>query len=120
MLMSMMIGAMPFQTDDTWPAGLLTIFNHARAKRTSSENRYYGPYDKLLNYCFGDSFTFYLAPQNPPRDDSWAVKAELRYRTDVQMCDKYAVMLDDCPFPRLWSLSLLGTFARVYCDDKAT
>jgi hypothetical protein len=110
------------------------------------ENRYYGPYDKLLNYCFGDSFTFYVAPQNPPRDDSrdaadfivflvvfdrndkpvlivevkddsWAQKAELRYRADVQMRSRYALMLDECPIPRLWGLSLLGTSMRVYCGD---
>jgi len=144
-----MVSAMPFQSDHGWPAGLLTIFNHARAKRTSFENRYYGPYDKLLNYCFGESFTFYVAPQNPPRDDSrdtvdfvvflvvfdnndrpvmivevkddsWAEKSELRYRADDQMRGRYALMLDDCPLPRLWGLSLLGTSARVYCGHKTT
>ncbi|KAK2467553.1 hypothetical protein APHAL10511_000408 [Amanita phalloides] len=137
---------MPFQSDQTWPGGLLTIFNHARANRTSFESRYYGPYDKLLNYCFGESFTFYVAPQNPPRDgsidfvvflvvfdsndrpvlivevkdDSWAEKAELRYRADDQMRGRYALMLDDCPLPSLWGLSLFGTSARVYCGDKTT
>ncbi|KAG8975423.1 hypothetical protein FRC05_005753 [Tulasnella sp. 425] len=138
---------MPFISADGWPVGLLTIFDHARAKRTSFESRYYGPYDKLLNYCFGDDFTFYVAPQNPPRDgsrdavdfivffvvfdsddkpvmvvevknDGWAEKAELRYRADSQMRDKYALMLDECPNLRLWGLSLLGTSVRVYCADK--
>lgn len=138
---------MPFLSADGWPAGLLTIFDHARAKRTSFESRYYGPYDKLLNYCFGDDFTFYVAPQNPPRDDGrdavdfivffvvfdsndkpvmvvevkddgWAEKAELRYRADSQMRDKYALLLEECPSPRLWGLSLLGTSARVYCANK--
>jgi hypothetical protein len=109
-------------------------------------NRYYGPYDKFLNYCFGESFTFYIAPQNPLRDDSrdsvvflvvfdskdrpvllvevkddsWAEKAKLRYCADDQIRSRYALMLDDCPLPRLWGLSLLGTSARVYCGDKAT
>ncbi|KAF9778251.1 hypothetical protein BJ322DRAFT_507481 [Thelephora terrestris] len=54
---------MPFSTDDSWPAGLLTIFEICRNKNKPLENRYYGPYDKLLNYCFGDSFTFFVAPQ---------------------------------------------------------
>jgi hypothetical protein len=144
-----MLAAMTFQTDEIWPTGLLTIFNHARAKRTTFENRYYGPYDKLLNYCFGESFAFYVAPQNPPRDDSrdtvdfivflivfdkddkpvlivevkddgWKEKAELRYRADEYMRGRYALMLDDCPLPRLWGISLLGTSARVYCGDTAT
>lgn len=144
-----MMAAMPFQSDNTWPAGLITIFNHARAKRTTFENRYYGPYDKLLNYCFGESFTFYVAPQNPPRDDSrdaidfvvfmvvfdrndkpvlivevkddsWVKKAELRYRADDQMRSRYALMLEECPLPRLWGLSLLGTSARVYCGDTTS
>lgn len=147
MMMMMMMAAMPFQSDDTWPAGLITIFNHARAKRTTFEHRYYGPYDKLLKYCFGESFTFYVAPQNPPRDDScdaidvflvvfdsndrpvliaevkddsWIDKAELRYRADDQMRSRYALLLDECPLPRLWGLSLLGTSARVYCGDTTS
>jgi hypothetical protein len=127
---------------------LITIFNHARAKRTVFENHYYGPYDKLLNYCFGDSFNFYVAPQNPPRDDSrdaidsiflvvfdsedkpvllvevkddsWLEKAELRYRADDQMRSKYALMLEECSLPRLWGLSLLGTSARAYCGDTTS
>jgi hypothetical protein len=139
---------MPFQQDSVWPAGLLTIFDHARAKNTMFENRYYGPYDKLLNYCFGDSFSFYVAPLNLTRDDgrdsidfviflvfnsndkpvllvevkddSWAQKAELRYRADKQMRDRYALMLDECPLPRLWGISTLGTSMRVYCGDSAS
>ncbi|KAH7913344.1 hypothetical protein BJ138DRAFT_1059193 [Hygrophoropsis aurantiaca] len=140
---------MQFLTDYTWPVGLLTIFEHAHAKNTTFENRYFGPYDKLLNYCFGDSFTFYVAPQSPPRDDrqdavdfmvffvvfdnndkpvmmvevkddDWAQKAELRHRADNLMRDRYALMLDECPTPRLWGLSLLGTSVRVYCGDKIT
>lgn len=138
---------MPFHTDGHWPAGLLTIFDHARAKQSTFENRYYGPYDKLLNYCFGGNFNFYVAPQNPTRDDSretvdstvllvvfdvhnkpvmiievkddlWAQNAELRFRADAQMRDRYAIMLGQCPLPRLWGISLLGTFARVYCGDR--
>ncbi|KAG9018284.1 hypothetical protein FRB90_011614 [Tulasnella sp. 427] len=112
-----MTGTVSFQTDESWPAGLLTIFNHARAKRPAFEYRYYGPYDKLLNYCFGDTFSFYVAPQKTPRDDSrggidftsvlvvfdhndkpvmflevkddhWAQKAELRFRADGLMRDR--------------------------------
>ena len=144
----MMMAAMPFESDENWPAGLITIFDHARAKRTTFENRYYGPYDKLLNYCFGESFTYYIDPQKPLRDDSrdadfvfflvvlnsnnkpvlifevkddsWVEKAELRYRADDQMRNKYALMLDECPLSRLWGLSLLGTSARIYCGDTAS
>jgi hypothetical protein len=29
-------------------------------------------------------------------------------------------MLRDCPLPRLWGLSLLGTSLRVYCGDVVT
>jgi hypothetical protein len=133
---------MPFQTDNAWPAGLLTIFEHGRAKHSTFENCYYGPYDKLLNYCFGSDFTFYVAPQNPPasdshdtvdfivflvvfnsddepvlivevKDDSWAQKAELRYRADKQMCDRYGLMLDDCPTPKVsatYSTAMLWHF----------
>jgi len=30
------------------------------------------------------------------------------------------MMLEDCPLPRLWGLSLLGTKMRVYCGNKAS
>jgi len=105
---------MPFLEDSTWPAGLLANFERASTKRAPFENSHYGPYDKLLNYCFGESFTFYVAPQCPPRDDSrdaldfiiylvvfdaedrpvllaeikdgsWAKKASTRSRADEQM-----------------------------------
>src|SRR6266545_5133675 len=45
---------MPFSTDNSWPAGLLNIFEICRKVNSPLENRYYGPYDKLINYCFGD------------------------------------------------------------------
>ncbi|KAN0118110.1 hypothetical protein V8E52_005371 [Russula decolorans] len=111
---------------------------------------YYGPYDKLLNYCFGDSFQYFVAPQSPPsdlglrdtvvfvvflvvfdanrhpvliaevKDDAWAHKADLRYSADDQIRRRYDAMLGDCPLPRLWGLSLLGTSLRVYCGTVAT
>ncbi|OCH90585.1 hypothetical protein OBBRIDRAFT_793139 [Obba rivulosa] len=98
---------MPFLSDNAWPAGLRTIFEHCGAEYSAFENRYYGPYDKLLNYCFGESFTYYVAPQSSRDDggdavdfivsfvvfgnndkpvlveakgDAWAGKAELRHR----------------------------------------
>ena len=102
---------MLFLTDNTWPAELLTIFEQCCAKHETFENCYYGPYDKLLNYCFRSNFTFYIAPQSPPndnshdtidfivflvvfnskkkpillvevKDNSWAHKAELCYQVD--------------------------------------
>ena len=36
------------------------------------------------------------------------------------MCQWYDSMLNDCPLPRLWGLSLLGTSLRVYCGDVVT
>ena len=45
--------SMPFPTDNSWPAGLLRIFEIRHDKNKPLENRCYGPYDKL-NHCFGD------------------------------------------------------------------
>jgi hypothetical protein len=57
---------MPFLTDDAWPAGLTTIFEANRSKSLIDfENEYRGAYDKLLNYCFGPDFPFYVALQTP-------------------------------------------------------
>ena len=141
-----MLQVMLFLTDNAWPAGLLTIFEQYRAKCEVFENHYYGPYDKLLNYCFRSDFTFYIAPQSPPNDDShdtiefivflimfnskkkpvllvevkdnsWAYRAELRYQADKQMHDWYDLILEVCPMPRLWGLSVLGTSMRIYAGD---
>ena len=58
--------SMPFSTDAIWPAGLLTIFEICRHQMQPLENRYFGPYNKLLAYCFNpDSFEYFVAPQNP-------------------------------------------------------
>ena len=37
---------------------------------------------------------------------------------DKLMRDRYGLMLDNCPTPSLWGLSVLGTSARVYCGNK--
>jgi len=145
---------MPFTTDAAWPAGLLKIFEKCRQSRHELqplENRYYGPYNKLLTYCFGpDTFEFFVAPQSPPselsppdyfeyivflvvfdvqrrpvllaeiKDDAWAIRPELRFKADDQIRQRYDSMLYDCPLPRLWGLSLLGTSLRVYCGDVVT
>ena len=55
-------------TDATWPDGLLTIFQICRENRELLHTRYYGPYTKLLSYCFGEGFEFFVAPQNPQHD----------------------------------------------------
>ena len=63
---------MPFPTDTNWPQGLLNIFDVCRRPskqltRTTVEARYYGPYDRLLNYAMVEgSFAFFLAPQAVP------------------------------------------------------
>src|SRR5258708_7632743 len=146
---------MPSSTDPAWLQGLRTIFDICRQQREPLENRYYGPYDKLLNYCFGDSFQYFVAPQRPPsgsnltlrdtvdfvtvvflvvfdandrrpvliaeiKDDAWAHKADLRYSADDHIRRRYDALLGDCPLPRLWGLSLLGTSLRVYCGTLAT
>ncbi|KAF8548470.1 hypothetical protein OG21DRAFT_759451 [Imleria badia] len=109
-------------------------------------NRYLGPYIKLLTYCFGtDSFDFFVAPQAPEldlemldlglylivfdahcrpllivdiRDDEWVNRADLRVRADSQIRLRFGLSLrEDCPLPRLWGLSLLGTSLRVYVCD---
>ena len=139
---------MPFSTDTAWPQGLRSIFDICRQQREPLGNRYFGPYDKLLNYCFGDCFEYFVAPQSPPsdltlrdtvgfflvvfdanrhpvliaeiKDDSWVHKADLRYSADDRIRRRYDAMLGDCPLPRLWGLSLLGTSLRVYSGIVAT
>ena len=46
--------------------------------------------------------------------------AGLRLEADQQLRRQYDVMLDICPLPRLWSLSLLDTLVRVYRGNVAT
>ncbi|KDR71444.1 hypothetical protein GALMADRAFT_102444 [Galerina marginata CBS 339.88] len=139
---------MPFPTDSTWPAGLLTIFEICRREQPPLENRYYGPYNKLLSYCFNpNTFEYFITQHSLPntssshdtldsivfvvvydarrrplliadiQDDSWADRANLRLKADAHMRQYYDAMLADCPIPRLWGLSLLGTSLRVYCGD---
>jgi hypothetical protein len=142
---------MSFSTDTAWPQGLRTIFDNCRQQHAEPfENQYYGPYIKLLSYCFGESFQFFVAPQNPlsdlaPRDtvdfgvflvvfdanhrpvlfaeinyDGWAHHASSRLEADDQIRLRYDEMLYDCPVPHLWGLSLLGTSLRIYCGTVAT
>ncbi|KAF9237213.1 hypothetical protein BU15DRAFT_63280 [Melanogaster broomeanus] len=54
------------------------------------------------------------------KDDKWANRPDTRQRADAQMRRWYDQMLQHCPIPRLYGLSLLGTSLRVYCGDKAT
>ena len=140
--------SMPFSTDNSWPAGLLKIFEICGEVNRPLESRYYGPYGKLISYCFGDSFTFFVAPQHPPdnsrreaidfvfliafdalrrpvliaevKDDSWAGNPGLQLEEDEQLRRRYHIMLSDCPLPHLWGLSLLGISVSVYCGDVAT
>ncbi|KAJ6490658.1 hypothetical protein C8R47DRAFT_1014108 [Mycena vitilis] len=138
---------MPFDTDTTWPAPLRTIFEVSRATLGTSEHRYYGPYDKLLNYCF-DEFAYFVAPQAPPRDDATGtvdfgvllVVMDQRRRpvllievkddshltvpsnraaADQQMRARYDDLLYRCPLPKLYGLSMIGTKMRVYTGDAA-
>ncbi|SJL07229.1 uncharacterized protein ARMOST_10572 [Armillaria ostoyae] len=141
---------MPFSVDTNWPQGLSKIFSICRQQNQPFEYRYYGLYDKLLNYCFEtDCFQFFVAPQHPPsklnahnavnfimfivvfnkqcqpvliadiKDDGWAGKPDFRLAADEQVHRWYDSMMPECPLPRLWGLSLLGTSLRVYCGDIA-
>ena len=97
-----------------------------------------------------NSYEFFIAPQNPPndrsaheavdsivflvvfdkqghpvliaeiKDDACADTGSLRFKADEQMRHQFDFMLDDCPLPRLWGLSLLGTSLRVYCGEVIT
>jgi len=138
-------------TDTAWPDGLLTIFQTCRGNRKVYDNtEYYGPYTKLLNYCFGEGFEFFVAPQNPQYDrwrddtagyvvllvvfdakhrpvltaevqgDNWVGHGGGRFTADENMRQRIDEMNSECPAPRLWGLSLLGTSLRVYCCDVAT
>jgi hypothetical protein len=51
------------------------------------------------------------------KDDAWVSKADLHFKTDEQIRQRYDSMLFDS---RLWGLSLLGTSLRVYCRDVAS
>jgi hypothetical protein len=52
------------------------------------------------------------------KDDTWANLPDGREKADTQMRQRYKQMLHDCPIPRLYGLSLLGTSLRVYYADK--
>jgi hypothetical protein len=52
------------------------------------------------------------------KDDTWAQKAAFRFRADHQMRSRYGFMLSECPLPRLWGISVLGTSMQTYCGDK--
>jgi hypothetical protein len=54
------------------------------------------------------------------KDDAWVGRADLRLKADDQMGQRYDAMLADCPIPRLWGSSLLGTSLRVYCAEVVT
>ncbi|KAJ6472135.1 hypothetical protein C8R47DRAFT_740225 [Mycena vitilis] len=137
---------MSFATDTTWPLPLKNIFAVFRATHGSLENRYYGAYDKLLNYCFGPGFDFVVSPQAPPKekerdavdsiiylvvrdakqrpvfllevkDDTHRDVPSLRHAADTQMRDRYNQLLYACPIPTLYGVSAMGTNIRVYAGD---
>ncbi|KAF7340991.1 hypothetical protein MSAN_02084500 [Mycena sanguinolenta] len=140
---------MPFATDTQWPEGLLTIFTVSRRGSGSPEDWYSGPYDKMLNYCFGDGFDFIVARQAPPahdsggnldflvhvlvldknclpvlllvvKDDTHLHNPSKRGATDIQMRFQYDQLLHRCPLPTLYGLSLLGTKMRVYTGNTVS
>lgn len=114
------------------------------------ENRYYGPYNMLFGYCFEhNDYRYCVAPQSPPdpdgretadflvfliiyddesqpvcivevKDDHHIKHASKRAAADQQMRSRYDFLLEQCPLPRLWGISLLGTSMRIYCGDTQT
>ncbi|KAJ7430786.1 hypothetical protein B0H11DRAFT_1881985 [Mycena galericulata] len=137
---------MPFDTDTNWPDRLVTIFTVSRSIHGSLGDRYYGPYDKMLNYCFGEGFDFFVAPQAPPADDSRETvdfivyllvlgknrlpvliiqvkhdshlnNPSQRNAADAQMRSCFDELLYTSPLLTLHGLSLLGTRMRVYTGN---
>jgi hypothetical protein len=51
------------------------------------------------------------------QDDGWANELDKRQRADAQMRQRYDQMLPNCPIPRFYGLSLLGTSLRVYFGE---
>ncbi|KAJ7781838.1 hypothetical protein DFH07DRAFT_1055407 [Mycena maculata] len=137
---------MPFETDTKWPDRLVTIFTVSRRIPGSLEDCYSGPYDKMLNYCFGEGFDFFVAPQVPPadetrktviyllvldknglpvliievRDDSHHRNPSKRDAADTRIRSRFDELLFTCPLPTLHGLSLLGTRMRVYTGNTAS
>jgi len=137
-------------TDTAWPDGLLTIFQNCRKDLELLDTQYYGPYTKLLNYCFGEGFEFFVAPQNPQcdrwkddtagpvvflvvfdakhrpvlfadiQDDAGVKTGYTRFEADALMRQRIDEMIGECPVPRLWGLSLFGTSLRIYYCDVTT
>ena len=64
-----MLAAMTFENDTAWPEDLLALFTRQRTRMATLERRHCGPYDKLLNYCIGESFNFYVTPQKSSDDE---------------------------------------------------
>lgn len=138
---------MPFLPDTTWPASLQTIFDICRRQLQPLGTHYCAPYNELLTYCFGGSDIFVILPPSPLvnhetvdfiiplvvidargrpvlmveiNDDTRANTADLHIKAENRMHQQYNAMLTDCPLPRLWGLSFLGTSLHVYTGDVAT
>jgi hypothetical protein len=79
------------------------------------------PYEEVPVYCLVVS----NLEQKPVlfvdiKDDSWANEPYRRVLADFQIRKRYDQLMFNCPIPRLYGLSVLGTSLRVYCGDKAT
>ena len=141
---------MPFSTDANWPQGLLIFNVSRNQNVPLESRYYGPYDRLFNYAVVEGSFTFFLAPQTSPdetstrdaidfvifmvvlnqeqkpvliadiKDDRWANEPNKRLRADTQMRQRYDQMLPNCPIPRLYGLSLLGTSLRVYCGDKVT
>ncbi|KAF8192776.1 hypothetical protein K438DRAFT_2134248 [Mycena galopus ATCC 62051] len=133
---------MPFDTDNSCPAGLIVIFEHARTlerpvPQSSLEDQYYGPYNKMLNCCFSGNFDFVVAPQAPSYYDRDALptssassystsnrslssssRSNTPRLTFVSRPNAKKQLNHAFPVPKFYGLSVFGTNMRVYCCDS--
>lgn len=54
------------------------------------------------------------------KDDTWLLHPSKRAAADQQARNRYTDMLQQCPLPRLWCLSIFGTAVRIYQGDRDT
>ncbi|KAF8480453.1 hypothetical protein DFH94DRAFT_477896 [Russula ochroleuca] len=86
-------------------------------------------YDESAGDYIPGPFATFLAVMNQEhkpvlfveiKGDGWVNSAYCRQNADTQMRRRFNELLFQCPIPRLYGLSLLGTSLRIYCTDQAT
>ena len=139
---------MPFPTDTQWPESLLELFEtyqkHPQRDVAHYNKLFYiaigvdstfyidlqSTYNVTLpDYSIPWPFSTLLVVMARERQpvlfaeiirDEWANDTYCRESSHAQMCRRSNQILPDCPIPRLYGLSLVGTSLCVYCTDKVT